>query len=161
MLNLLELDLSKIWKAHQPEVEFVNLFSNMCRFMLENPNTAKSKGIKRCVSMIFSILVKKYNHLVVVTATMVELLHQYEHLPQTLVEILVTLVNEHSISQIIGGVLKEIGRIDVKAETTGVKNIATCVPELAKALPHHIVPFLSLLLPHLDKEVKLIYANNH
>jgi hypothetical protein len=51
---------------------------------------------------------------------------------------------------------REIGALDgklVKQDSTGTRNIATFMTELATKLPRHMLAHITLMLPHLEQEV--------
>jgi condensin complex subunit 1 len=160
MIHLLELDLSRIWKLPYPEENFINLFSKTAYQILENPNNAKNKVIKRCLFILIATLIKKYNQTVGVTTALIHLLHNYEHLAVVVVELMETLCQEYECSHMVGDVVREIGRMNPKEfarDSSGVKNISTFIANLAEKLPLLMIPTLSVLLPHLDGEVCVVW----
>lgn len=74
--------------------------------MLENPANTRSKAIKKCIFLILGQLVKKYNQSFNLTTSIIHMLHNFEHLPPHLAELMETLVNECGQSQILVDVLR-------------------------------------------------------
>ena len=106
MINLLELDLGRLWKMTYPEEDFTNLFVKTANLLLENTANAKSKVIKRCIFILYATLVKKYNQSLGVTTSLIHLLHNFEHLVTPLAELMETLVKEHDCNQLPGELLR-------------------------------------------------------
>lgn len=117
VLNSLEIDLPRLWKMGIPEEDFVNLYSKVltlfcvklmvsqiCCLMLENPANTKSKAIKKCIFLILGQLVKRYNQSFNLTNSIIHMLHNFEHLPPHLAELMESLVVESP--QILPDVLR-------------------------------------------------------
>ena len=142
--------------------------------MLENPANTRSKAIKKCIFMIIGQLVKKYSQSFNVITSIIHLLHNFEHLPPHLAELMEVLVNDyespHALSEMMRYVtrlspsssissnieIREIGRMssqDVAQDSSGVKNVSTFIAETTERVPKAILPSISLLLIHLDTEV--------
>jgi hypothetical protein len=73
------------------------------------------------------------------SASLIHLLHNHEHLSILAAELLESIAKEHdSGALVVGDVLREIGRMgakEVAQDTSGVRNIAAFVGELAERLP--------------------------
>jgi condensin complex subunit 1 len=106
LINLLELDLGKLWKATLPEEEFTNLFAKVANLLFENPVNVKSKVTRRCIFILYATLVKRYNQSLGVTTSLLHLLHNFEHVASPLVELVELLANEYECSQVIGDILR-------------------------------------------------------
>jgi hypothetical protein len=106
LLNFLDLNLSKLWKASLPEENFVNLFSKIVYLLLENPINTKSKAIKRSIFLIIACLIKRYNQSIGAVASLDHLLHNFEHIPPVLAELMETLVNEFDLSPVFAELIK-------------------------------------------------------
>jgi hypothetical protein len=59
LINLLESDLRRVWRAACEE-EFLNLFANAAFRLLDNASVARSKPLRRAVFQILCVLVKRY-----------------------------------------------------------------------------------------------------
>ncbi len=154
MIHTLELDLSRLWKMTYPEDEFLSLFATTAYSMLEDPANAKSKVIKRCLFLLISILVKKYNQAPGVVNSLINMLHKFEHLPPHIAELMEVMVNEFKCTQIVGDIIREIARMNPKEarDNCGVKNISLFLAALGERVPRHVLPNISVLLPHLNGE---------
>jgi len=160
MINLLELDLPRVWKGSLEE-EFVNIFSQTAYLFLENPANTRSKSLKRSIFLLVAILVKKYNQALSATTSIIHLLMKHEHLPGPVAELLEVLVKEYDNQQIVGDFLREIGQLNPSEsrDTSGIKSISQFLAELTQRLPKLILPNISVLLTHLDGEVKKTKTN--
>lgn len=74
--------------------------------MLENTTNTRSKAIKKCIFMIIGQLVKKYNQSFNTVNSIIHLLHNFEHLPPHLAELMEVLVNEYESTQTLSEMLR-------------------------------------------------------
>jgi len=139
----------------QPEEDFVHLFSKCALQVIETPAAAKSKPLRRCASAILASLVSKYGQSVGLSASLLHLLHKYEHFAATLTEIVEIAAQDHQNPQFVADILREIGNTNAKEmaqDSTGVKNISLFICDLAEKQPRILLPNISVLLPLLDGE---------
>lgn len=158
MIHLLELDLCRVWKLPQPEESFLNLFLNTAYLMLENQNNTKNKVIKRCLFILLATIIKKYNQNVGINTAIIHMLHHHEHLAVVIVELMEMLHKEYECSHVVGDIVREIGKMNPREfarDSSGVKNISAFIANLSEKLPVLVLPTLSVLLPHLDGEVRM------
>jgi len=121
LINVLDMDLSRLWKMN-PEEDFINLFTKLSSMMLEESSNLKSKVVKKCIFMLLSILVKKYNQSLNITTTLTHLLHQSEHLAPVVAEFLEVLVKEHENTHIVSDLLREIGKMNPREKKIQVES---------------------------------------
>jgi condensin complex subunit 1 len=112
-----------------------------------------------------------------ITISLIHLLHNHEFLPTVIAELLETIVKEYGSPQIVAEIIKynipptpfafslpvfialfsrEVGRMnqrEIAQDTSGAKNIATFIGDLAELLPSLVLSNMSILLGHLDSEV--------
>lgn len=106
MIHVLEMDLSRLWKMTYPEDEFLNLFATTAYSMLEDSTNTKCKPVKKCIFMLISLLAKKYNQGLGVVNSLINLLHQFEHLPSVIAELMEVMVNEYHCEHIVGDIVR-------------------------------------------------------
>lgn len=46
-------------------------------------------------------------------------------------------------------------------DTSGVKNVSTFISEISDRIPKNVLPYVSILSPHLDGEVRFFIENSY
>ncbi|XP_046579520.1 LOW QUALITY PROTEIN: condensin complex subunit 1-like [Haliotis rubra] len=147
LLQIIQLNLPKLWDPPIPEEEFVSLVSNTCYKLLENPGISKVKDTRETISHILGCLVKRYNHGLGASLKVIQLLQHFEHLVSPLSLTVEMFVNHYGLPG------KEIGRIDAQdlsRDTSGTRAYSLFLVELAERVPAVMLPNISVLLCHLD-----------
>ncbi|XP_055958438.1 condensin complex subunit 1 isoform X2 [Patella vulgata] len=155
LLNLLQRNLNRLWDPPVAEEEFINLVSNCCYRLLENPGIAKTKETRDVISNLLGVLVKKYNHGLGASLKIMQLLQHFEHLVVPLVQTLEIFVNQYQDKTIVSEMMREIGRMDTRdvvKDSSGTRVLAQFLVELAQQLPAVMLPSISVLVCHLDGE---------
>eukprot|EP01116_Phalansterium_solitarium_P025583 TRINITY_DN985_c0_g1_i5.p1 TRINITY_DN985_c0_g1~~TRINITY_DN985_c0_g1_i5.p1 ORF type:complete len:1640 (+),score=672.83 TRINITY_DN985_c0_g1_i5:197-5116(+) len=156
MINLLELPelAASVWRAAQPDEDFVNLFSKVLVTMLASASNTRAKPVRRCLLLLCAQLIKRYAHSAAISSALVHLLHHGDHLPQPLGELYALLDTPayKCAPAATGDLLREIGRMSSAQLTPLAKNVAELLRELADKLPNVVLPHIAVLLPHLDGE---------
>ncbi|EAL60491.1 condensin-2 complex subunit D3 [Dictyostelium discoideum AX4] len=182
IINCLELNLSTLWRLDYPEEEFINLLSKIIYAMIEQPANLRSKGVKKLIFEVLSILILRYNHSFNFTSKIIHLLHNHESLPSHCADLYEFIydyqqqqqkhqqqqqqqniysqsTNQQQKNQttfLISDIIREIGKQKEQRDTSGFKNLAKFLSELTDRLPKIVLPFVSLLLAHLDSESYLM-----
>ena len=73
---------------------------------MENPANTKNKALKRCIFLLVTILVKKYNQALSATTSLTHLLMKHEHLTVAVAELLEFMVKETEMSPIVGDFIR-------------------------------------------------------
>ena len=158
--SVLVLDLSTLWGASSPEEEFLHLFTKIAFQVLENPLNAKNQEIRGQVFIILGNLVKRYGQSFQITMTLVNnILCKFEHAVVPLVDLMELFTTEYDNSQIVGDVLREIGKVDpgtLAKDSAAAKNISQFLPLVASRLPHIVLTSVSVFLSLLDSEVSIL-----
>ncbi|KAH3732689.1 condensin-2 complex subunit D3 [Pelomyxa schiedti] len=155
MIDTLEADLARVWKAPQPEERFLQLFTRTCFTLVENPSVTRLKQVRRSLTVVLGVLVKQYSQWPVVMTSMINLMHQYEHVPEMFSEIVSCIASEFKCHQCVGSILREISKMnprDLGKETTLLRNLAEFISNLSALAPTNVLPCVSVLRPHLDGE---------
>ncbi|ESO89837.1 hypothetical protein LOTGIDRAFT_61640, partial [Lottia gigantea] len=155
LLNIIQPNLNRLWDPPIAEEEFVNLVSNCCYRLLENPAIVRTKDIRDVISQLLGVLIKKYNHSLGASLKIMQLLQHFEHLVVPIVQILEIFVNQYQDKSIISELMREIGRLDsrdIAKDTSGTRILAQFLVELSHQLPAAMLPTISVLIGHLDGE---------
>ena len=176
--QLIQMPIHKLWSPPVVEQEFVNLVSNLCYKVLENPiiSHVRMKGTRESVFRVIIVhsdvfctsadkavlilqvigaLVKRYNHKLSCTLKTVRLLQDFEHVVPACVHGLVMLIEHFDCSQMVLDLVQEIGRIDPQdlvQDTSSSRNYAAFLSELAEKIPSVFIPCVSLLSIHLEED---------
>ncbi|XP_041377786.1 condensin complex subunit 1-like [Gigantopelta aegis] len=157
VLNLLHVNLCRLWDPPVAEEEFVSLISNCCYKLLENPGIAKviQKDTRDSISHILGILIKKYNHALGASLKVMQLLQHFEHTVSPLTQAVELVVIEYGAKSVASEIMREIGRIDpedLARDASGTRSYSTFLVELAEKIPAVMLSSISVLIGHLDGE---------
>ncbi|XP_071110071.1 condensin complex subunit 1-like [Haliotis cracherodii] len=153
LLQIIQLNLPKLWDPPIPEEEFVSLVSNTCYKLLENPGISKAKDTRETISHILGCLVKRYNHGLGASLKVIQLLQHFEHLVSPMSLTVELFVNHYGAKSVVSEIMREIGRIDsqdLSRDTSGTRAYSLFLVELAERVPAVMLPNISVLLCHLD-----------
>ncbi|XP_046630867.1 condensin complex subunit 1-like isoform X2 [Daphnia pulicaria] len=155
--HLIQLPIHKLWSPPVVEQEFVNLVSNACYKILENPSIShvRLKGTVESVFRVIGALVKRYNHGLGFQLKIIQLLQHFEHVAPACVHGLVTMIELFGCSQMVVELVREIGKVDphdLARDTSSSRNYAAFLSELAERVPSAFIPCISLLSVHLEEE---------
>jgi len=120
---------------------------------LENPVNVKTCGqaIKKCIFDMILVLVQKYNQSFSIRTALFQILHQYDHLPSFVVEMMKSLASAQNSTKLISDLMMEIDRDDITE--IGAKNLGAFVAEICESIPKVVYSqMLTLSENHLDSE---------
>ena len=153
--------MNKLWNSNTPEEEFLNLFIKLSTHLLSNVQNIKSKNIKSCLLAILAMVAHKYNQSVNVSSALMEYLYKYEHVAVTVAELLQLMVSQYKNNEVVGDFMREIGKMEPssnKSDATGAKNISVFIVSAAELMPTVVLPFVSLIIPHLADDVNNLFT---
>lgn len=155
---ILKSKINKLWDPPVVEEEFVNMISNCCYKIIEDPCIAgvKHKELRLFIFQIVGYLIKKYNHGISCTVKIVQLLKNCEHLVSPLAQAVVMFIRNHGCKSLVREIVREISAMDDGNES-GVqdssKMIAAFLNEVAAHGAEYVIPAMEELLLNLEKEV--------
>ena len=173
---------NRLWRRGVPDEDVVNLPCRIAYQILEAATGVQARKAC-CGTEALGMIAATVNSaptgngsgiLNTIVAALVDLLHSYEHVAALVAE-LCTMVDEVPTNRLAVELMREIGRMDMSAGTTGggeggnnasvsaaaaaaggkasgVRNVAPFLPELAARRPRLVLSQISLILPHLDCE---------
>lgn len=122
----------------------------------ENEQYMKSQPIKLGVYKVICLAVKHHGHGPAAQTTIMQSLHLNEHLPEPIAECLNVLLKEFDHAQLGDEILREIAAKNFNAQDTkGPRNFSKFLTQFAEWAPRTVLKQISLLLSHLDSEVRL------
>ena len=157
LYQLLQLDLQQLWDPPSVTVmeDFTNLVANACYKLCEVPALAKDKALRTDLFLVLGTVGKRYNQPLSVALKMLQLLQSFEHLVTPLAQGTEVLVNSCSAGCIIVEMVNELGSKDprdLSLDTSGTKNFAAFLVEMAQCVPNAVLPVVTSLLPHMQGE---------
>lgn len=155
LATALQLDLRQLYSMAQPEDDLIAFFSKAAFSLLEKPAYVKEKDLKDALCNIVAACAAKYDYVVPVTSTILNLLHKHEHLSVYLAEVVALAEEKYHNSSLPVAVLREIGHIDpddFKRDNSGADSVSSFLVAMAERLPKLMTVNLSIITPHLDGE---------
>ncbi len=162
MVSASRVNRSKLWHLGVPDEAFVHLFTRLAYKALELPTTVKTRTAagKDIKAAVFSLIIEHYCSLdsiwTPVTAAVLQLITNYEHLPVPMAELCGEMSRRMGGStRLAGDLLREICRLDLRElsrNAAGVRNVSTFLTELASVQPHSILANMSILMTLFELE---------
>lgn len=157
LLNLVQLNIHRLWDPPVVDDEFVSLVTNSCYKLLENPEIthAVNKDLRDAICHILGVMVKRYNHGLSASLKIIQLLQHFEHLVGPLSSAVAVCADEYGYKSIVSELIREIGRIngaELSRDTSGTRAYSAFLVEMTEKCPAAVLPNISLLLCHLDGE---------
>ncbi len=162
MVSASRVNRSKLWHLGVPDEAFVHIFTRLAYKALELPTTVKTRMAagKDIKAAVFSLIIEPYCSLdsmwTPVTAAVLQLITNYEHLPGPMAELCRDMSRRMGGStRLAGDLLREICRLDLRElsrNAAGVRNVSTFLTELASFQPHAILANMSILMTLFELE---------
>jgi len=115
----------------------------------------KSQPIKLGIYKVICLAVKHHGHGPAAQTTIIQSLQYYEHLSEPMAECLNVLLKEFDHAQLGDEILREIAAKSFSAQDTkGPRNFSRFLTQFSEWAPRAVLKQISLLLSHLDSEVR-------
>ncbi len=115
----------------------------------------KVSAIRLSVYKVICLAVKQHGHTLAAQITIMQSLQYYEHLSEPMAECLAILAKEFDHVQLCDEVLREIaGKAFSAQDSKGPRAFSKFLVRLAELSPRSVLKQISLLLAHLDSEVR-------
>ncbi|XP_025960649.2 condensin complex subunit 1 isoform X1 [Dromaius novaehollandiae] len=157
LIQLLQLDLRRLWSGLVVEEEFVSLMTGSCYRILENPSIGlqKHRATREAVTHLLAAALVHYDHMFSATLKITQMLQHFEHVAPVFAQAVSLWVTEYGLKSMVGELLREIGQKcpqDLARDASGIKGYAIFITELAEQIPAVVLSNMSVLLRHLDGE---------
>ncbi|KAK2528299.1 condensin complex subunit 1 isoform X1 [Columba livia] len=157
LMQLLQLDLCRLWGGSVVEEEFVSLVTGSCYRILENPSIGlqKYRATRETVTRLLAMALNHYDHQFNATLKITQMLQHFEHVASVFAQAVSLWATEYGLKSLVGELLREIGQKcpqDSAREVSGMKGYAIFISELAEQIPALMLSNISVLLCHLDGE---------
>ncbi|CAM6100082.1 unnamed protein product [Calypogeia fissa] len=153
LAGALQNDLKKIFESSQLDETFIAFLAKAAFKMFENKSLLAKGDCKQPLCTIISACSIQYGYGISSVATIIEMLHKFEHLPAHMADLVSLAENQHTRSSLAVDLLRSIGKIspeNFERDTAGADNVGEFLQELAVRLPKIMMTNLSLFLCHLD-----------
>jgi condensin complex subunit 1 len=115
----------------------------------------KLQPIRLSIYKIICLAVKHHGHGLSAQASLLQSLTYSEHLAEPMAELLTVLAKEFDHAQLGDEILREVARITFSAQDSkGPRVFSRFLTHLAELSPRSVLKQISLLLGHLDSEVR-------
>ncbi|KAM8819961.1 condensin complex subunit 1 [Eudromia elegans] len=157
LMQLLQIDLRRLWSSLVVEEEFVSLMTGSCYRILENPGIGlqKHRATREAVTHLLAAALVHYDHMFSATLKITQMLQHFEHVAPVFAQAVSLWATEYGLKSMVGELLREIGQKcpqDLARDASGIKGYAVFITELAEQIPAVVVSHMSVLLRHLDGE---------
>jgi len=158
LLQLISVPLNKVTESPTEARDIVSQVMRVCYKMIENSainNLTKSKDL---LDINFSLLgcgIEKYNQSLSFCLKFIQLLQYREQLAPLLAELVEFIVTRHDQRLLIGEILREIDRIDIKdlsRDSSSPRAISTFLIALSEKCPQEFVPSLNHIFGYLEQD---------
>ena len=115
----------------------------------------KDESIRLGVYKTVSLAVKHHGHGVSAQISIMQSLQYYDHLSEHMAELLFALSSQYDHTQLCDDLLRDIAAKSFSAQDTkGPRHFSRFLVKLAELQPRVVLKQISLLLNHLDSEVR-------
>ena len=122
----------------------------------------KSNDIRLGVYKVICLAVKHHGHGFGAQISIMQSLQYYEHLSEPMAEALTVLAKEFDHPQLAEEILREIASKNFNGQDTkGPRAFSRFLVRLAELSPRLVLKQISLLLNHLDSEVRYYICRSH
>ena len=122
----------------------------------ESETYMKSTPIRGNVYKVICLAVKSHGHGLAAQISIMQSLQYYEHLSEPMADLLVVLAKEFDHAQLGDEILREIAGKNFSAQDSkGPRAFSRFLVRLAESIPRSVLKQISLLLSHLDSEVRM------
>ena len=117
----------------------------------------KHPPTKPLLYKLLSLAIKNHSHALHAQISILQSLQYYEHLAEPMAELLGVLTKEFDYAQLGDEVLREVGgRVFGGGDSRGPRSFSGFLVRFSEICPRGVLKQLSLLLAHLDSEVRFL-----
>lgn len=158
LLQLISLPMNKVAESPTEARDIAGQVMRVCYKMIENSainNLTKNKDL---LDINFSILgcgIEKYNQSLSFCLKFIQLLQYREQLAPLLADLVEFIVTRHEQRLLIGEILREIDRIDIKdlsRDSSCPRAVSTFLVNLSEKCPHEFMPSLNHMFGYLEQD---------
>lgn len=158
MLQLVSMPLNKVADSLTEARDIVGQAMRVCYKMIENSSINSLPKHKDLLEIIFSVLgvgIEKYNQSLSFCLKFIQLLQYRDQLAPLLADLFEFIVTRHDQRLLVGEVLREIDRIDIKdlsRDSSFPRAVQTFLVILSEKCPREFTPSLNHMFDHLEQD---------
>lgn len=158
LLRLISMPLKKVVDSPTEAREVVGLVMRACYKLIENSQINGLSKTKDLLEVCFSIIgsgIEKYNQSLSFCLKFIQILQYKEQLAPLLADLVEFVVVKHNQRLLIGEILREIDRLEVKdltRDSSATRAISTFLVSLSEKCPSEFTPSLSHIYDYLEQE---------
>lgn len=158
MVQLISMPLQKVADSTTEAREIVTQIMRVCYKIIENSSMNNLTRNKDLLDLIFSIIglgIEKYNQSLTFCLKFIQLLQYREQLAPLLVDLVEFIVMRHDQRLLIGEILREIDRIDIRElsrDSSCPRAVSTFLIGLSEMCPKEFLPSLNHIFAYLEQD---------
>jgi condensin complex subunit 1 len=150
----LRMPTSRIWRTTSERESFVSCFVKLAYQLCETESHLKSPEVRAGIYRVICLAVKFNGHAFGAQTTIIQNLTYFEHLSESMAELLEMLEKEFDYGQLGEEVLREVAaKTFAHNDVKGPRSFSRFLVRLAEGSPRVVQKQMPLLLAHLDSEV--------
>lgn len=158
ILLLISMPLNKVADSPTEAREIVSQVMRVCYKMVENSAINSLTKNKELLDINFSIIgigIEKYNQSLSFCLKFIQLLQYREQLAPLLADLVEFIVTRHDQRLLIGEILREIDRIDIRElsrDSSCPRAVSTFLVNLSEKCPKDFIPSLNHIFGYLEQD---------
>ncbi|KAH7430593.1 hypothetical protein KP509_08G005100 [Ceratopteris richardii] len=155
LATAIDEDLKHLFGAAQPEETLLAYIAKGAFSLLSDPSIGKDKDTMNAIFSLIGACSTKYHYVTQTAASILHLLHKYEHLPVHLAEAVAYAEKKYHDGSLALALIREIGRLNPKdyaRDGMGADNVGKFLVELAEHMPRLVTTNVGVLMPHFGGE---------
>ncbi|KAJ1727400.1 condensin complex non-SMC subunit Cnd1, partial [Coemansia biformis] len=156
--QLLQLPLGRVWNSVPERDTFIGVFTRLAHKAMESSAYAKDGDLQSALFNSLCIWLQNYNGLYGLVTMITQNLQHYEHLNESMAELVRLAYEKHDGTQLADEVLRDIAGKSFSSahDKAGPKNTARFLVRLAQLAPKALLRQMGLLIRHLDSEAHIM-----
>lgn len=158
LFQLISVPLNRIADSQTEAREIVGTIMRVCYKMIENSGFNNLTRDKELLEVCFSLLgigIEKFNQSLSFCLKFIQMLQHREQLAPLLADLVEFIVTRYEQRLLIGEILREVDRIDVKElsrDSSCPKAVSAFLISLSEKCPQEFLPSLNHLFGHLEQD---------
>ncbi|XP_071042878.1 condensin complex subunit 1 [Parasteatoda tepidariorum] len=153
--KLFRLPIKKLWSPPIIEHELINFVTNVFFKLLENADVARDKSVKMEIFRFLGTILIENRTGLAYSIRILQLVQDYEHLPNIMAEVVVYFVQECSADTLVSDICREATLLDMKTLTqnlTAAHSLSTFLTTICEKCPDKVLNIIGSLLQFLEWE---------
>ncbi|KAJ2355106.1 condensin complex non-SMC subunit Cnd1 [Coemansia erecta] len=156
--QLLQLPLGRVWNSVPERDTFIGVFMRLAHKTMENAAYAKDADFQLALFNTLCVWLQSYNGLYSLVTMITQNLQHYEHLSESMAQLVQLAYDKYGGTQLADEVLRDIAGKAFSSvhDKSGPKNTARFLVRLSQLAPKALLRQMGLLIRHLDSEAHIL-----